>query len=55
MWHAAEVKLFIDDNDIEGRRRCDGGEYDFEEIERSAASGVDRFRCGLERPKGLVP
>jgi len=55
MWHSGKAKFVIDDNDIEGRRRCDGGEYGFEEIECGVASHVNRFRCGLERPKGLVP
>lgn len=27
----AKVKFPIDDNDIEGHRRCDGGEYSSEE------------------------
>ena len=54
MWHSCEVKFPIDDNDIEGRRGRDGGEYGFEEIECGIISGVDRFRCGLEGSKGLV-
>ena len=32
MWHLAEVNILIDDNDIEGHRSYDGGEYGFEEI-----------------------
>ena len=27
-----EVKFLIDDDDIEGHRRCNGGEHGFEEI-----------------------
>jgi len=55
MWHSGKVKFLIDDDDVEGRRRCDGGKDGFEEIKCGVASDVDRFRCCLERPEGLVP
>jgi len=54
MWRVAEVDIPIDDNDIEGCRRCDGGEYNFEEIRCGVVGGVNRFCCGLECSKRLV-
>jgi len=55
MWHIAEVDIPIDDNDIEGCRRCDRRQYSFEEIRCGVVGGINRFPCGLERSKRLVP
>ena len=51
MRHGAEVYILIDDNDIEGRRRCGRGEYSFEENRCGVVGAVNRFRCGLKRSK----
>ena len=55
MWHITEVHIPINDDDIEGCRGCDRGEHSFEEIRRGIAGDDNRFRCGLERLKGLIP
>jgi hypothetical protein len=51
----AEVRVPVDDNDIEGRRRCDEGEHSFKELICGTVSISDWIRCGLERQEGLVP
>lgn len=39
-WHTAKVSVPVDDNDIEGCRRCDGGDYSFKEI-RCGVCGIN--------------
>ena len=46
--NATEVSVPIDDNNVYGYRRRDGGEYGFEEISRGGLGGDNRFRCDLE-------
>jgi len=51
MRHIAEVYIPIDDNDVQGRRRCDRGEHSFEENRCGVVGAINRFRCGLKRSK----
>ena len=55
----AYVGVLIDDNDVEGSKRRDGGEDGFEEIRCdillfTKVGPGDRFRCGLQRSEGFV-
>ena len=43
-----------DDDNVEGFRRLDGGEYSSEEIGCDVTCGIDRFRCGFECPEASV-
>jgi len=54
-WDTAKINVPIDDNDVEGRGRCDGGEYSSEEVGCVVACDRNRLRRGLECPQRLVP
>lgn len=55
MRHVVEVEVLVYDDNIEGSRSCDGGEYGFEEVRCGGAfTTINRFRCGFERPEELV-
>jgi len=51
----AEVKVPVDDNDVEGHRKCGRGEHGFEEIRCGVLSEIDCFCRGLKCPEALVP
>ena len=50
-----KVEFPIDDNEIEGCRRCDGGNHSSEEIRSGVFSAISGFRRSLDYPKGSVP
>ena len=55
MRHVDEVEVLVDDNNIKAFGSCDGGEHGFEGVRCGVApTGVNRFRCGFERPEELA-
>jgi len=52
--YTAKVAVPIDDNNVDGRRRCDRGEHSFEEFRRGVLGGVNRFHCNLECSEAFV-
>jgi hypothetical protein len=50
----AEVRIPIDDNDVERNGVSGGGEYSFEEVRCLVACRCDGCRRGLELPERFV-